>query len=116
MGFHLWSYALDLFTLLHAAGWAAGGFLAARRWRLSLLAVVVLALLGGVGWELLELGVVEHLLHFHEPIWNRWLTDPLADLLGAWLGAWWARRATGGRGAAAAPPGAAAARSAASLH
>ncbi len=80
-------YVVDGWSWAHLAGWQLAGYLGALaypKWR----RIAFLGLLGGLLWEVLELMVVEPWLGFHEPALNRWCCDPLIDLLGAGVGAY----------------------------
>jgi hypothetical protein len=79
------NYTVDLWSIWHALGWAAAT--AALLWTgMPTRKALILVLLGGVCWELVEMFYVEQLLGFREPAWNRWLTDPIADASGALAG------------------------------
>ena len=84
-------YLLDPWTAVHFLGWGVGAAVAVRRWNRPA-AVLVLGLLVGAGWELLEPLTAEAWWHFREPVYNRWGTDLLADGLGAWAGTTFRRR------------------------
>lgn len=74
-----WSWThLAFFELLAFAAIATGG----SKWRVVLLVFGV-----GLGWEVFEAAVVEPMMGFREPWYNRWLSDPIADLAGAVCGA-----------------------------
>jgi hypothetical protein len=88
---------VDAWTIYHTVGWAVAAFLAVRFGRLSPGLALVLAVLAGVGWELLEGAVVEPLLDFRECVTNRCI-DVVVDFLGAFVGATigaWAGRGGG---------------------
>lgn len=80
------AYIIDWWTLGHVALFAALGFALYRKWRMRAFIVATLAFCLGFDWELIEAHIVEPLLHFHEPFWNRWGADLLADTAGALLG------------------------------
>jgi hypothetical protein len=96
-------YVLDIWTAVHFAGWALATLWARRAltragapgdprtrawtWRRC----VLVAFLVGLGWEMLEPWTVEVWFGFREPLLNRFLSDPIADLLGAMVGAWLGR-------------------------
>jgi hypothetical protein len=76
------SHTVDWFTLYHFLLWGLFAALFRLRTNASLTATLLFALTLGIGWEIAEV-YIEQALSFHEPFWNRWLTDPLADGLGA---------------------------------
>lgn len=84
------TYVVDWFTLGHVLLWALYGWIC-YRCRSPLLLALFGGLTLGIGWELLEMFVVEPLLRFSEPDLNRWLMDPIADVGGVALG-WLAAR------------------------
>jgi hypothetical protein len=70
------NYTVDLWSIWHALGWAAAT--AALLWTgMPTRKALILVLLGGVCWELVEMFYVEQLLG---------LTDPIADASGALAG------------------------------
>lgn len=78
--FDFWSWA-------HAVLWfwlAVVATIAGMRPRTAVLVVVAV----GLCWELAELSIIEPWLHFHEPWYNRWVSDILIDAGGAIAGAW----------------------------
>jgi hypothetical protein len=83
-------YLVDWWTLWHILGWATA-CLAFSKVGFSKPAIVLGALAAGLCWECLEQALVEPWLGFREPWWNRWLSDPAADLTGSLLGLWLAR-------------------------
>lgn len=78
-------YLLDAWVLVHLATFGAAAHVVARGLAATTVAALALAL--GVGWEAFELLVVEPLAGWHEPWYNRWVTDLCADVAGACLGA-----------------------------
>lgn len=84
----LWSYTVDWFTLYHFMLWAGIGVALQLLFRPSLFEVVAFGFVLGIGWEVFELAVIEPWLLFHEPVLNRWLTDPIADVSGIAAGAY----------------------------
>lgn len=81
------AYIVDWFTLYHFLLWAAIGIALELKFKPALLELVLVGLILGVGWEVLELVTIEPWLNFHEPVLNRWLTDPIADVSGVYFGA-----------------------------
>ena len=79
------NYVIDLFTIYHVLLWASFGLLMAR-FRMGLFASLGLGLLVGISWEIAELLWIEPWLGFREPWLNRAVADPIADVLGTWLG------------------------------
>ena len=83
------SWLVDVWSVYHFLGWGLGTFIVSYFCKLKLPQAVFLALLYGFAWECLELNVVEPILKFHEPWWNRWLSDIIFDSGGGFCG-WWA--------------------------
>ncbi len=79
----LWQNVVDYWSLAHCWGWALGAWIATR-W-LKPPVVLVVAILLGISWEVVEASWVEAWLRFREPLGNR-LADIVVDSLGAWFG------------------------------
>lgn len=80
----------DVWSIAHfAAGVVIGFDLASQNssiWR-----VVLITLILGYLWEVVESGIERWLPKFikhHEGLLNRWVSDPLMVLVGALLGSW----------------------------
>ena len=79
------SYLLDAWSLAHFVGWGVAAYIVARCGA-SLRKIVVLALCTGLGWEFFESYLAQALALYDEPWYNRWLSDPIIDLVGAAAG------------------------------
>lgn len=73
-------YFVDVWSAVHALECAAAAAILSRWVRPRVAALIVLGL--ALGWEVAEPLTVEVWFGFKEPWFNRWLSDPLADLLG----------------------------------
>jgi hypothetical protein len=78
---------VDYWTFGHFIEWAVGSMAVCWFIKLKLLKVALMALAVGVIWECLELYVVEKIGNFHEPWYNRWISDLIVDTLGGCFGA-----------------------------
>ena len=85
-------WTLDAWSLYHICGWFVVSFFVSYFYKLQVWKATLLSLTVGVSWELIEWSVVEKLLDFHEPWWNRWVSDLIVDTLGGYLGVVLAKR------------------------
>jgi hypothetical protein len=76
-------YLFDTWSLIHFLGW---GVATAFIPRMYVAKAILMAVMIGTSWELFELAVAEPYLRFAEPWYNRWITDPIANISGAVMG------------------------------
>jgi hypothetical protein len=91
VGFLIAIYAIDLFTIVHVLTWMIIGCVL-RGMNLPFQHALIIGLMIGLGWELLEIFIEPIWTPYGEPLVNRFITDPIADLLGTVLG--WFRAAS----------------------
>ncbi len=90
MDFHqlVATYTIDWFTIYHFLLWSCFGALLFWILECRVWTTVIVGLGLGLGWEVYEALHWEAFFNFHEPFWNRWLTDPIADVSGIVFGRW----------------------------
>ena len=82
------NYIIDIWTIGHILFWAISFFIITTCFRLKQFKdILKLGLISAFAWECLE-NNIEIVMGFREPFLNRWVTDPIADLLGSFLGFW----------------------------
>ena len=80
----------DVWSICHFAAGVIIGYDVAAQNR-SLLRLVIITLILGYLWEVVETGIEKFFPKFikhHEGKLNRWVSDPLMVLVGALLGSW----------------------------
>lgn len=77
---------VDAWTVSHILCWALLAVSLRHRASLDSISTTLVCVLVAICWEWAEPYTAEVWFSFHEPWWNRWITDPLADLIGTGLG------------------------------
>lgn len=80
------SYFGRSWFLQHFLTWFSLFVLASSLEEIQVHTVIVLGAVTAVGWELLERKLESMYGKPHEPWWDRWVLDPIADLSGSFAG------------------------------